>query len=338
MIDDKTEGGIYAPCYYNEFKCLAAGCRHSCCIGWEICIDDQTYEKYRQCADILGTVKEGEDGVCFALGENGRCPHLNNAGLCNIILSHGEDYLSEICRNHPRFFNYISNNRIEAGLGIVCEEACRLILENDKPFSLLKTAELDNELSCIGDTDDIYLYEPGLDRSDCFDPLPLRDRIVSQIESDGSFDKKLAALKAEYKLPDPYPPDIWLDRFLSLEILEPAWERDLSAMKGRFLQKSHENNDNYDRFYKRLLTYFVYRHVSAADTLDSLCSRAAFCILSAEAIRSLFEASLTGESRAESEKVPEKLIDWARRYSAEIEYSEDNTAELIFAFESELKK
>ena len=27
---------LYAPKYYNEFKCIADKCTHSCCVGWEI--------------------------------------------------------------------------------------------------------------------------------------------------------------------------------------------------------------------------------------------------------------------------------------------------------------
>ena len=34
------------PDYYNKFKCIANRCRHSCCIGWEIDIDDSTLQKY----------------------------------------------------------------------------------------------------------------------------------------------------------------------------------------------------------------------------------------------------------------------------------------------------
>ena len=28
------------PDYYKEFQCIADQCEHSCCIGWEIDVDD----------------------------------------------------------------------------------------------------------------------------------------------------------------------------------------------------------------------------------------------------------------------------------------------------------
>ncbi len=310
MLNVKFEKGAWAPSYYGEFKCIAERCRHSCCIDWEICIDERTYEKYKQTDEIINTIEECADGPCFILSKDGRCPHLNGNGLCEIIIKHGEGYLSEICKNHPRFYNFMSNGRIEAGLGIVCEEACRLILENDKPFSL-------------------YKIEESYDDSLCemkFDPLPQRECIISIIESDGDFDRKLTTLKRKFKISEPYTPNEWLDRFLSLEILDSAWERQLRSMSGRLFEKSYKDAQKYGKYYERLLTYFVYRHISVAENTENLCARLGFCILSAELIRSIFEWT--------EEHDLDTLIDIARRYSAEIEYSEDNTEELIFAFEN----
>ena len=35
------------PSFYPDFQCRASRCRHSCCKGWEIDIDEDTAEKYR---------------------------------------------------------------------------------------------------------------------------------------------------------------------------------------------------------------------------------------------------------------------------------------------------
>lgn len=321
MHNDQPTKGLFAPPYYHDFTCIADRCRHSCCIDWEIGIDEATYTQYRQMGDILPTIQMCEDVPCFALREDGRCPHLNDDGLCRIILSHGEEYLSEICQNHPRFYNNIHSERTEVGLGLVCEEACRLILENETPFSLSKIDDLDGE-------------EMSADEI-TFDPLPTRDRIIAVIEEpDRRFDETLAALQTAYKISDRRDPDKWLDRLLLLEILDPAWERDLISMKGRLHPTSAEHIHSYDTYYKRLLTYFVYRHVSVAADPEDLRARLAFAILSVEMIRAFFEADISQPPTLNPAGVPEKLIDWSRRYSAEIEYSEDNTDELIFGFVS----
>ncbi len=310
MLNNKKEKGVYSPGYYNEFKCIADKCSHSCCIDWEICIDDVTYEKYKRMSDILPTVTEGDDGSCFELCTDGRCPHLNDRGLCNIIIEHGEEYLSEICKNHPRFYNYIGNGRVEAGIGIVCEEACRLILESEGSFKLFKTEELEDE----NKDDEMF-----------FNALPYRDRIISIVEGEGGFDDKIAALREQFEISRVYTSERWLDIFCSLEILDLSWKQELQLIKESFLHPHSEISDEYGEYYERLLTYFVYRHIGVADSEENLRARLAFAILSVEVIRSLFEEN--------EEKSIAKLIDYARRYSAEIEYSEDNTAELIFLFE-----
>ena len=35
------------PRYYSDFKCIADKCRHSCCVGWEIDVDERTLVRYR---------------------------------------------------------------------------------------------------------------------------------------------------------------------------------------------------------------------------------------------------------------------------------------------------
>ena len=122
----------FAPNYYEKFRCIAGECRHSCCIGWDVYIDEETLEKYKTLGGETGKrvrahLCRKEDGVCFEMCESGRCPMLNERGLCDIILANGEGYISEICTEHPRFYNFFSD-RTEVGLGLSCEEAARIML------------------------------------------------------------------------------------------------------------------------------------------------------------------------------------------------------------------
>ena len=34
------------PDYYDKFKCIGSDCTDSCCAGWDITVNDETYEKY----------------------------------------------------------------------------------------------------------------------------------------------------------------------------------------------------------------------------------------------------------------------------------------------------
>ena len=65
---------LVAPDYYKDFVCIADRCNHSCCIGWEIDIDEDTREYYRTVPGemgkrLAGNIVDGEETACFRLGE-----------------------------------------------------------------------------------------------------------------------------------------------------------------------------------------------------------------------------------------------------------------------------
>ena len=156
------------PNYYHKFTCIADRCRHSCCIGWEIDIDEKTMAMYQTMAlpigeDIRNSI-EGDEPH-FKLQSGDRCPFLKDNGLCRIICECGKDALCDICRLHPRFRNFYSSF-VETGLGLCCEEAARIILFDNEPFSILLP-------------DDVELTEdgPGAQHSrDRFVTVPYRHR------------------------------------------------------------------------------------------------------------------------------------------------------------------
>lgn len=126
---------LVAPDYYADFRCLAGACRHTCCEGWEIDVDEDRLADYRKNPFIAPHIDE-TDAPHFRLLDGERCPFLNQNGLCEMILRFGEASLCQICRDHPRFRNYWSD-RTELGLGLVCEEAGRIILERQTPMRLI---------------------------------------------------------------------------------------------------------------------------------------------------------------------------------------------------------
>ena len=38
---------VIRPDFWNRFQCIGGVCSDNCCIGWEICIDEESLEKYR---------------------------------------------------------------------------------------------------------------------------------------------------------------------------------------------------------------------------------------------------------------------------------------------------
>ena len=132
---------LYVPEYYPAFRCVASKCAHTCCAGWEIDIDDASLARYEKLPGPFGERVRGcisrEGDAHFILSEGERCPLLTGENLCELILREGEDALCQICRDHPRFRNFYSC-RVEMGLGLVCEEAARLILTWPRPLRLIR--------------------------------------------------------------------------------------------------------------------------------------------------------------------------------------------------------
>ena len=97
------------PSYYEKFKCIGSKCKHNCCIGWGIDVDDETYELYKTAdgewnkrfADNIVV----ENGTAHFVMKGKRCPFLNEHNLCDIICELGENAICNICRDHPRFIN-----------------------------------------------------------------------------------------------------------------------------------------------------------------------------------------------------------------------------------------
>ena len=123
------------PEFYDEFFCIAGECKHSCCKGWEIDIDEGTAAKYLEEMSPFGeklreNIKFGKPSS-FRLTQDERCPFLQDDGLCRIILEKGEDFLCEICSMHPRFFTYYRDFEF-AGMGLCCEKSCELLLSSEE--------------------------------------------------------------------------------------------------------------------------------------------------------------------------------------------------------------
>lgn len=129
---------VYVPDYYKEFQCIADRCKHTCCKSWEVEIDEESRKKYRAYPNIEKHIEASDNSdemSYFRLSEDETCPFLLENGLCEMILQYGEDMLCQTCTDHPRFRNFWSD-RIEMGLGLVCEEAARIILGREKPMTL----------------------------------------------------------------------------------------------------------------------------------------------------------------------------------------------------------
>lgn len=151
---------VRVPHYYDKFHCIASDCKDNCCVGgWEIGIDDETYEYYQNVPGEFGKKLRSyitkTDEYCFKLVD-GHCPFLNDEQLCGLYKELGEEHLGYVCAQFPRYTEYYGNIK-ETGIGLACEEAERIIFSDREAF-LLVEREDDEEFN--GDSE----YEPELGR------------------------------------------------------------------------------------------------------------------------------------------------------------------------------
>ncbi len=291
---------LYAPKYYSGFTCIADRCRHSCCVGWEIDIDARSMKKYSSLCHPYGEIIRNSidliDTPHFRLGDGDRCPHLDRRGLCRIICELGEDCLCDICREHPRFYNYNTRGCF-VGLGLSCEEACRIILGSDSYTEFTIIGELTEETEAT-DLDAITEIEK-----------------LYQILSDRSFayKERLNRIASSYSLPSEFAKEFRNELLSSLEYLDQSHEKlFLDAPVATF-------NTDKNEIYERALAYFIFRHCTAAADRSEFRAALGFALFCENILRALTVGS-------------NDVLETARIISEELEYSEDNTESIKTEF------
>ncbi|MDD3314356.1 MAG: flagellin lysine-N-methylase [Syntrophaceticus sp.] len=131
---------LLVPQYMHSFNCIGSECEDSCCIGWRVVIDKDTYKKYKsthhpELSPLLKKnisrirSKQSSENYAKIKLQNGSCPFLTEKHLCQIQLELGEEYLSNVCTTYPRITNEV-NGILEKSATVSCPEAARLALLN----------------------------------------------------------------------------------------------------------------------------------------------------------------------------------------------------------------
>lgn len=291
---------LYAPDYYKQFKCIAHECTHSCCVGWEIEVDEHSLNYYRSITGDFGK-KLNENIVCeesssvFRLGKNERCPFLNKNNLCDIIINLGEDNLCQICTDHPRFRNFYTD-RTEIGLGLTCEAAAEIILSKETKTSLIQL----NETGLTSDLTESELYF-----------FEIRNKLFEIVQDRSkSFKERFLELcsAAEISLPQLTAVQ-WAKELLTLEQLSDEWTSFLKSIS----DNETTNLKPSDTQLEQLIVYFIFRHA----TPDAISNGLRFALIATDIITKLSPYS-------------DSFIDLCRMFSTEIEYSEENTDYIMF--------
>lgn len=212
------------PNFYDNFKCIASRCSDTCCVGWEIDIDEASQKAYRKVTGAFGDKLRAniEDGH-FKLLPHDRCPFLDKENLCEIYAHLGEGALCDICREHPRFVE-VYGDIMERGLGLCCEEAARLLLASDGPLTF--TTEECNEPEDELDDDDREIRD---------EVLYTREQIFATLADNSlTFQEKLHNVFG-YTDEIPFAPlenaKAYLENLAKTESFGSAWDEALARIK-----------------------------------------------------------------------------------------------------------
>ncbi len=352
---------IRVPDYYKKFKCIADQCPDTCCAGWQIVIDEKTLEKYHKFpgpfGNRLANSIDWREGV-FLQYEEKRCAFLDENNLCDIYTEAGEEMFCRTCRTYPRHYEEFENVR-EISLAMSCPEAAKLILEKREPVRFLKVEKASKEEAY--EAFDFFLYSKLADaREMIFEILQDRKRpvgermamvlafvhdlqsridrgqiaamedIFSRYTKRGAkerFAKYLKPYEKQSKAAGQIKKEMLL-QFSKLEILRETWPE--------LLQKTREYaaDETLERQWKekeedldlavaaeQLMVYFIFTYFCGAVYDGKAYVKMKFSVIGTMVI--LETAKVLWVKNKEYSKM-DALLEAAKRYSREVEHSDEN--------------
>lgn len=313
------------PCYFDSFTCTADKCTDNCCIGWEICIDSETACFYKSVKGDFGkrleeNISHSDEPSFILKGE--RCPFLNESNLCDIISTLGENALCQICRDHPRWFEWYGNEK-EGGIGLSCEEAARLIL-NEENFADYFESEVDDYPDEDFD-EEAYNFLLAI-RDKVFDilcdgELSFKEKADTVVELCSEAEAMLSGTEKN----EIAPFDLDNELIKAIEILgktEPIdekWTEAYERLKASMPSLSPTCDE--EKYLTRLFAYFVWRYFLTSVFDYNVTEKIKLALFGVTVIYALYNMS--------EEKNESSLIKAAVLFSKQMEYSSENL-ELFF--------
>lgn len=153
---------LLVPQYMQQFSCIGSECEDSCCIGWKVTVDEDTYKKYKKSRDLelkplfknkVTRQRSNPSSSSYAkiqMEDGRRCSFLSEENLCRVQLKLGEEYLSNTCTVYPRAINSI-NGVIEKSATTSCPEVARLALLNPNGIDFVEIEEPANTRGSIAE-------------------------------------------------------------------------------------------------------------------------------------------------------------------------------------------
>ena len=352
---------IRVPYYYRKFKCTADKCPDTCCAGWQIVIDEDSLEKYHKFegpfGNRLANSIDWREGV-FKQYKDKRCAFLDENNLCDIYTEAGPEMFCRTCKTYPRHFEEFENVR-EISLAMSCPEAAKLILMPKEPVKFI-TAEK-NYKEEIYEEFDFLLYSKLVDARAIIIEI-LQDRtyaIRERMAMAYAFTHDLQAriyrshvigmedVFARYTKPGAKARMVkrlelykdlrkasrgfkkgMIEQFEKLEVLRDSWPellaKTLKNVDDEELDKLWRKKDgdaDLEIIAEHLMVYFIFTYYCGAVYDEEAHSKMKFAVIGTLMILEI--AKTLWEENKSAGKM-EAVLEAAKRYSREVEHSDEN--------------
>lgn len=352
---------IRVPYYYRKFQCTADKCPDTCCAGWQIVIDEETLEKYHKFAGAFGNRLansiDWREGV-FKQYEDKRCAFLDENNLCDIYTEAGPELFCRTCKSYPRHFEEFENVR-EISLAMSCPEAAKLILEPKEPVKFITLDKKYKEE--VYEDFDFLLYSKLVDAREMIIGM-LQDRtrpvgermamvlafthdlqariyrghtvamedVFERYTAEGAkerFEKHLIPYKNLSKEAVTFKREM-LKQFSKLEVLRDSWPellaKTLENTDAQELEEQWKNADDdadLEIIAEHLMIYFIFTYFCGAVYDEEAHSKMKFSIIGTLMI---LETAKTLWAENPDEGRMAAILEAAKRYSREVEHSDEN--------------
>ena len=147
---------------YPHFHCRGGDCPHSCCKGWQIPVDDETYRRYCDMPGAYGralrfhtwNTKAGR----MIQKQLWRCPHWICDRLCQFQVNGEPELMPIICRVYPRDA-VIAAGEMEVTMELSCIAMAQTFLEHLGRLDFVETDEaVESIWEMDNDEPEFYFY------------------------------------------------------------------------------------------------------------------------------------------------------------------------------------
>ncbi len=336
----------FYPDYMKDFCCIAAQCPDSCCVGWQIVVDDASAERY---ADTPGEVGEmlrdvmeidADGDRVFRLRDDGNCPFFRSDGLCEMHCRLGADALCETCRNFPRIQqNYVLF--VEHGLSLSCPEAARLIFSAEHlTFTEVEVDVPDEECAY-----DVLLMHQLLDArkklyhllcnekqtmgQNLTDCLLYAAQVQDDIDGNGAMEEAVPCLSAL----ECGTPEGFFVPFDEMEVLSEEWRQLLLAAREAPGVCTLEEDVQNTFFSRNMLFDYLYRYFLQAIADGNVLGKVKLMVTAYLMLRRMQQAYVSRSGEMQKEPMQTETIRYAQLFSKEVAHSDINCAILDDAFD-----